>query len=127
MDTLNRIGHTIDMIGVSFIMIIICLAVFGIISIFVGDRQYQYEQERKRKEVQKLFEKANRIKEESKSWSRDVKLVYVNEWLEEYEEIRGTGLQTVIMVFIDDELEYFRVNEEVLLDLYHYIMNDLGN
>lgn len=122
---LNRIGHTIDMIGVSFIMIVIGLAIFGIISIFMGNRQYQYEQERRRKEVQKLFEKANRIKEESKSWSRDVKLVYVNEWLEEYEEIRGTGLQTVIMVIIDDELEYFRVNEEVLLDLYHYIMDDI--
>lgn len=125
MNMLNRIGHTIDMIGVSFIMIVIGLAIFGIISIFVGDRQYQYEQERRRKEVQKLFEKANRIKEESKSWSRDVKLVYVNEWLEEYEEIRGTGLQTVIMVIIDDELEYFRVNEEVLLDLYHYIIDDI--
>lgn len=125
MNMLNRIGHTIDMIGVSFIMIVIGLAIFGIISIFMGNRQYQYEQERRRKEVQKLFEKANRIKEESKSWSRDVKLVYVNEWLEEYEEIRGTGLQTVIMVIIDDELEYFRVNEEVLLDLYHYIMDDI--
>lgn len=133
------INKFLNMVENVFVWSVVLTGIILAIILVVKAKEYFKDKKVEKKLKEKRLLGINKIKSESKKWNNEIKLSYLNNWWEEYNRIvkhndrvdidinplsyiRGT----VLIVWIDGEMNFFSVYIDELYDLCIYLERSMA-
>lgn len=120
-----------SLLKTSFIVGVIITLVVVVIAVAVKYNEHSKDKERQEKETEEIYKSIRKIKQESQKWSVEEKRGFLERLSQEYQDLQNTknkvgfSTQKVIMVVINNEIEYCTIDANAVSELYYYIKDQL--